>query len=108
MRWANVHEQDRYVTLIERGTSPREQMETVQPLQAFHEEFFLGLRQLEGIDFERVARDYEPHLANLILTVRSRIDSLGSAGLMELEGERLRIAPNRLTVSNEVLVHLLG
>jgi len=108
MRWANVHEQARYVTLIERGTSPREQMEAVHPLQAFHEEFFLGLRQLEGINFERVARDYEPHLANLILTVRSRIDSLRSAGFIEVDGERLRIAPKRLTVSNEVLVHLLG
>ncbi|HXQ26020.1 MAG TPA: radical SAM family heme chaperone HemW [Candidatus Acidoferrales bacterium] len=108
MRWANVHEQARYVALIERGASAREQMETVLPLQAFHEEFFLGLRQLEGIDFERIARDYEPHLSNLILTVRERIASLRSSGFMQIEGERLRIAPDRLTVSNEVLVQLLG
>ena len=107
-RWANVHDQARYVALIERGTSVREQMETIQPLQAFHEEFFLGLRQLEGIDFEQIARDYQPHLGNLILTVRDRIDNLRSCGFIQLEGERLRIAPDHITVSNEVLVQLLG
>jgi hypothetical protein len=28
--------------------------------------------------------------------------------LVDLDGERLRIAPSRLTVSNEVFVELLG
>ena len=49
-RWANVHDSARYVAMIEQGLSPREQIEAVSAEQAFDEELFLGLRQLEGID----------------------------------------------------------
>jgi oxygen-independent coproporphyrinogen-3 oxidase len=41
MRWANVHDPARYVSLIEQGGSPREQIEPVLPFQALDEEFFL-------------------------------------------------------------------
>jgi oxygen-independent coproporphyrinogen III oxidase len=107
-RWANVHEPARYVTLIERGASVREQMETVLPQYALQEEFYLGLRQLEGIDFARIERDYETHLSDRLAALRERIDQLRSSGFIEVDGPRLRIAPDRLTVSNEIFVQLLG
>jgi oxygen-independent coproporphyrinogen-3 oxidase len=107
-RWANVHEPARYVTLIERDTSVREQMETVVPPQALQEEFYLGLRQLEGIDFARIERDYEVHLSDRLATLRERIGQLRSNGFLEVDGPRLRIAPDRLTVSNEIFVQLLA
>ncbi|MGB9067929.1 MAG: radical SAM family heme chaperone HemW [Candidatus Acidiferrales bacterium] len=109
-RWANVHEPDRYVTLIERGGSAREQLANVFPPDALSEEFFLGLRQLEGIDFERIEREYdrEPWMHDRLATLRQRIDQLRSDGFMEVEGTRLRIAPDRLTVSNEIFVQLLA
>jgi oxygen-independent coproporphyrinogen-3 oxidase len=109
-RWANVHEPDRYVTLIERGGSAREQLANVFPPDALSEEFFLGLRQLEGIDFERIEREYdrEPWMHDRLATLRQRIDQLRSDGFMEVDGPRLRIAPGRLTVSNEIFVQLLS
>jgi oxygen-independent coproporphyrinogen III oxidase len=109
-RWANVHEPDRYVTLIERGASAREQIATVFPPDALQEEFFLGLRQLEGIDFARIERDYcfEPFLTDRLAVLRERIDQLRSSGFIEVDGSRLRIPPDRLTVSNEIFVQLLG
>jgi len=62
---------------------------------------FLGLRQLEGIDFARIERDYEAaHLG-------ARIAELEAQGLVEREGTRVRLAPAKLTVSNEVFVGLL-
>jgi oxygen-independent coproporphyrinogen-3 oxidase len=100
-RWANVHDSARYVATIEQGISPREQIEPVTPAQALEEELFLGLRQLEGIDLARIERDYGVSLAQRIAPLRSQ-------GLVELEGSRLRLAPNRLTISNEVFVELLG
>jgi len=100
-RWANVHDSARYVAAIEQGISPREQIEPVTPAQALEEELFLGLRQLEGIDLGRIERDYGVSLAQRIAPLRSQ-------GLVELEGSRLRLAPNRLTISNEVFVELLG
>lgn len=100
-RWANIHDAARYVACIEQGTSPREQIETVTSAQALEEELFLGLRQLEGVDLERIERDYHVSLAK-------RIAPLAQQGLLELNGTRLRLAADRLTVSNEVFVELLG
>jgi oxygen-independent coproporphyrinogen-3 oxidase len=108
MRWANVHDPARYVTLIERGGSPREQIEPVLPFQALDEEFFLGLRQLEGIDLARIERDFGASLPERIAGLRSRIERLQEQGLVELDGPRLRLAPSRLTVSNEVFLELFA
>ena len=107
-RWANAHDSARYVAIVEAGNSPREQMEVVTTEQAFEEELFLGLRQLDGIDFEGVVRRYPQSLAARIGGVRERLAELRSQGLVEFDGEHLRLAPGRLTVSNEVLVELLG
>jgi oxygen-independent coproporphyrinogen III oxidase len=100
-RWSNVHDSAKYVTCIEQGTSPREQMEPVTPQAALEEELFLGLRQLEGIDLTLIERKYKVRL-------RERIAPLQRDGFVELDGTRLRLAADRLTVSNEVFVELLG
>ena len=102
-RWANVHDSAKYVACIEQGITPREQIETVTPSQALEEEFFLGLRQLEGIDLARIERQYSASAVNL----RNRVSDLCAQGLLERQGHRLRLAPNRLTVSNEVFAELL-
>jgi oxygen-independent coproporphyrinogen-3 oxidase len=100
-RWANFHDSARYVACIEQGASPREQIETVSSAQALEEELFLGLRQLDGVDLERIEREYHVDL-------RNRIAPLAEQGLLQLSGARLRLAPDRLSVSNNVFVELLG
>jgi len=107
-RWANIHDSAQYVSCVEQGISPREQIETVTSEQAFEEEFFLGLRQLSGIDFARIGRDYAANLGARVAAVQSRAEGLRSQGMVEIEGGRLRLAPGSLSVSNEVLVELLG
>ena len=107
-RWANLHDAARYVACVERGISTREQVETVTPAQALEEEFFLGLRQLEGIDFGRIEQDYAGELNDQIAELRSRISGLREQGLVEMDGARVRLAPARLTVSNEVFTELMG
>jgi oxygen-independent coproporphyrinogen-3 oxidase len=100
-RWANQHDSAQYVAAISGGDSAREQFEPVTARQALDEEIFLGLRQLEGIDLGRIERVYHVRL-------RERITALRESGLVEFDGERLRLAPDRLAVSNEVFVELLG
>jgi oxygen-independent coproporphyrinogen-3 oxidase len=100
-RWANIHDSARYVACVEQGTSPREQIETVSTAQALEEELFLGLRQLDGIDLERIEREYNVNL-------RNRIAPLAEQGFLQLIGGRLRLAPDRLAISNDVFVELLG
>lgn len=108
MRWANVHDAAKYVTCIEQGISPREQMETLTPQQALEEEFFAGLRQLDGIDLARIESVYGGNgLRDRVAWLRERIEGLRQQGLVEVDGARLRLAPDRLTVSNEVFVALL-
>jgi oxygen-independent coproporphyrinogen-3 oxidase len=107
-RWANIHDAARYVACIEQGISSREQIEPVTPEHALEEEFFLGLRQLEGIDLARIESAYGEIQHDRVADLRGRIAGLRSQGLIELDGSRLRLAPNRLTISNEVLVELLS
>jgi oxygen-independent coproporphyrinogen-3 oxidase len=107
-RWANAHESDRYVACMEQGSSPREQSETLTPPQSLDEEFFLGLRMLEGIDFARIERELAAEVPKRMDILRERIDHLHSLGFLVVENGRIRLVPERLTVSNEVFVQLLS
>jgi oxygen-independent coproporphyrinogen-3 oxidase len=100
-RWANAHDPASYVAAIERGVLPAEQIQVITPQQALEEEFFLGLRQLDGIDLDRIEKSYNA-------SFRDRVQGLVENGLVEFDGQRLRLAPSRLTVANEVFVELLG
>jgi oxygen-independent coproporphyrinogen III oxidase len=100
-RWSNVHDSAKYVACIENGLSPCEQIEPVTAQQALEEELFLGLRQLEGVNLARIEEKYG-------VSLQTRIAGLRQQGLLEMDGTNLRLAPARLTVSNEVFVDLLG
>jgi putative oxygen-independent coproporphyrinogen III oxidase len=110
LRWANVHESERYSRLIEQGTSTREQIEPVTPFLALTEDMILGLRQLCGADFARIEREYskEEALRDRLLTLRQRIETLQVHGMLEFDGAFARIPPEKLTISSEILLELLG
>ena len=99
-RWANAHDPAAYASTINRGRFAVEQMETVTREQALEEELFLGLRQLAGIDLSEIESKYGTNLA-------PRVEQLRAQGLLEWHGGLLRLAPDRLAVSNEVFVNLL-
>lgn len=100
-RWANAHDPAQYTAAISEGRLPAEQHENLTSAQALEEELFLGLRQLQGIDYARLEAQYNVRLA-------PRLERLREEGLVEVEGTRVRLAPSRLTVSNEVFTELLG
>jgi len=99
-RWANAHDAAEYVSAVQGGRLPVEQHEKLTAESALEEELFLGLRQLDGIDIARIEQDY-----GVVLT--GRFDPLASAGLVERTGSVVRLAPEKLSVSNEVFVELL-
>ena len=110
-RWANVHDSAKYVAMIEQGISPREQIEPVAPEQALEEEFFLGLRRLEGIDLAQIERNYAANgnsTSARLAKIHAQIDSLRAQRLLELEGSRLRLSPKHLTISSSILAELLA
>lgn len=99
-RWANSHDPAAYVAAMERGSPPIEPHELLTDAQVLEEEFFLGLRQLDGMDLGRLGlaerSEFEPRLRKLL-----------REGLLQIEGDQLRLAPDKLAVSNEVFVELL-
>jgi len=99
-RWANAHDAAAYVQAIASGKVPLEQLEDISAGQALEEELFLGLRQLEGIDLARLERAYGTSL-------ESRFTRLHQAGLVERYGSVVRLAPARLSISNEAFVELM-
>ncbi len=108
LRWANAHDPAAYAAAIEQGRLPIEQLEEVTPKQALDEELFLGLRQLEGIDLARIEAQYGSQFnAHFKATIGARIEELRAQGFVERAGTRVRLAPARLAVSNEVFVALL-
>jgi oxygen-independent coproporphyrinogen-3 oxidase len=99
-RWANAHDAADYVNAVMAGRLPVEQHEKLTAEGALEEELFLGLRQLEGIDVARIEREYG-------VSLDARFARLSSAGLIEREGSLVRLAPGRVSVSNEVFVELM-
>jgi oxygen-independent coproporphyrinogen III oxidase len=111
-RWANAHDAADYVNTVMgvaiEGAQPGlpvprlpiEQREKLTAESALEEELFLGLRQLDGIDLAQIEREYGVSLGR-------RFEPLASAGLVERAGNVVRLAADRLSVSNEVFVELM-
>ncbi len=99
-RWANAHDAAAYVSAIGAERLPAEQVEAVTRESAIEEELFLGLRQLDGIDLRKIEREYG-------VVLGTRFNPLESAGLVERDGDVVRLAAGRLSVSNEVFVELM-
>jgi len=99
-RWSNAHDAADYVKALEAARLPIEQHEVLSADRALDEELFLGLRQLDGIDVGKIERAYSVRLA-------SRFDPLAKMGLLERTGDVVRLAPSKLSISNEVFVELM-
>jgi oxygen-independent coproporphyrinogen III oxidase len=99
-RWANEHDAAKYVKAVESGRLPIEQHEVLTAERALEEELFLGLRQLDGIDLGAIERAYGVSLAK-------KIEPLKASGFLERDGNMLKLATDRLAVSNEAFVALM-
>jgi len=99
-RWANAHDAAEYVAAIAAGKSAATCVERLTRELALEEELFLGLRQLSGIDVGRIQREYRVDLED-------KIGRLASSGMVERDGDLVRVPAGKLSVSNEVIVELL-
>src|SRR5271169_768637 len=91
-RWANAHDAAEYAGAIQADRLPLDQLEPVTRDSALEEELFLGLRQLDGIDLGRIEREYGVALG-------ARFGPMESAGLVERQGEIVRLSPAKLSVA---------
>lgn len=99
-RWANLHDAASYVSAISAGKSPQHSVEAVTQEAALEEEFFLGLRQLSGINVARIEKQYS-------VDFQEKLERLSRAGMLQQHGELVSLNPEKLSMSNEVIVELL-
>jgi oxygen-independent coproporphyrinogen-3 oxidase len=99
-RWANAYDAAAYVVAISDGKRAIESVDTLTAAMGLEEEFFLGLRQLAGIDLARIEREYG-------VSLTERVRALAERGMMERDGDVVRLPAGKLSVSNEIIVELL-
>ncbi|MCM0084013.1 radical SAM family heme chaperone HemW [Geomonas sp. Red32] len=103
-RWNNTPDLPAYLESVAAGSLPEEEIELLTLDDAVSEAFFLGLRELDGIDLAEFRTLYgenplERHLAE--------VARLEGAGLLLREGERVRLSPSTVLIANSVFARFL-
>jgi oxygen-independent coproporphyrinogen-3 oxidase len=119
VRWANGDDLEQYLACErEQGSGSREQgvggelrvlrarpeVEAVREEKAFEEAWFLGLRMNEGVELEALRAEFGEELT------RGAVEALGDveeAGLVIVEGGRVKLTVRGRMASNEVFGRLL-
>ena len=98
-RWSNHRDVLKYVEMIENGESPFVAEQELSEADVRAEALFLGMRLMRGVDVRRYRESFgvdlrEVHAADL--------DRFRKAGLLEFEGDLIRLTRTGALLSNEV------
>lgn len=98
-RWANERNVLRYIERIEAGADVVVERTELTPAEVRAEAVFLGLRLMRGLN----ARQYQSHFGVDLLTEhQAELKQFRDAGLIELDGDVLRLTRSGALLSNEV------
>ena len=98
-RWSNQRDVLRYVENIEQGTVPLIEEHELSETDLRAEALFLGMRMMRGVDL----REYrEVFGVDLRAERRDELDRFREAGLVEFDGDLVRLTRNGALMSNEV------
>lgn len=89
-RWSNHRDTLKYVESVEHGFSPISEKQDLTKDDLRAESLFLGLRLMRGVSRD-LCKDYETEL-----------EKFREAGLLELDGDWVRLTRNGALLSNEV------
>jgi oxygen-independent coproporphyrinogen-3 oxidase len=104
-RWANATSVEEYESLLERGKSPVFEQQRLTPDIQLEEFFFLGLRQMEGIDLAEARGRWGPEL---IQPWEQKIESLQRDGWLVGHNGRVQLAEKSILVSNEIFQEFIS
>ena len=98
-RWSNHRDVLKYVEMIESSTSPIVDEQELSETDVRAEALFLGMRLMRGVDVRRYRESFgvdlrEAHAADL--------DRFNKAGLLEFDGDLIRLTRSGALLSNEV------
>ena len=98
-RWANESVPKDYVEKTNRAEFSRVEFHELDAEEAVEESLFLGLRQREGVSLRAIQQQLGVDPARHF---RDAIGRLQACGMVEREGDRLRLTEQALLVSNEI------
>ncbi len=105
-RWSNVAHLGRWQGLLQSGTLPVDERESMGPDTLADEAVLIGLRRLvEGIDIDALERDYG---VDLLGDKAAELAALELAGLIETTPRRVRLTPEGATVADAVALKLVS
>ena len=102
-RWSNRPSLREWSDALERGRSPRAEVVELDGAGAAREALVFGLRLVEGVDIRALGKRFGVDIAALH---GRALDELVADGLVVRSGDRLRIPPDNLLVSNAILSRL--
>jgi oxygen-independent coproporphyrinogen-3 oxidase len=103
-RWANERDVAGYVRLVEAGRAPVVQRWDLTESDRRSETIFLGLRMMKGIN---VRNHHETFGVDLLVEHDNEIQRFAEAGLIEVNGDLIRLTRAGALLSNEVFVAFL-
>ncbi len=98
-RWSNQIDVQGYLAKLDAGQSPIAEVRTLAGEEQVEEFFFLGLRQVEGVDLD-LAR--ERWGASGLKRWEDKIRGLAREGWVVCQGVRVRLARHAYLISNEI------
>lgn len=104
-RWENATSVEEYESLVEEGKSPVCETLRLTANEQVEEFFFLGLRQMEGIDLAEAGNRWG---REQVEPWAQRIASLEHGGWLAHRNGRVHLAEKALLVSNEIFQEFIG
>lgn len=98
-RWSNQREVLKYIEMVESGLSPVVEEQQLTQTEVRSEALFLGMRLMRGID---VRRYHELYGVDLRDEHGEDLDRFCRAGLLEFDGDLIRLTRTGALLSNEV------
>jgi oxygen-independent coproporphyrinogen-3 oxidase len=98
-RWSNQIDVQCYLAKLDAGQPPIDELRILTTEEQVEEFFFLGLRQVEGVNLE-LAR--ERWGAGYLKRWEDKIQNLTREGWVVSQGDRVRMARHAYLVSNEI------
>jgi oxygen-independent coproporphyrinogen III oxidase len=98
-RWSNHRDVLKYVKLIENGASPVVEEQELTETDVRAEALFLGMRLMSGVDLRRYRESFG---VDLRAEHAADLDRFRKAGLLEFDGDLIRLTRTGALLSNEV------
>ena len=98
-RWSNHRDVLKYVEMIESGTSPVVEEQQLSQTDVRAEALFLGMRLMRGVDLSRYRESFGIDLREVH---GDDLDRFCKAGLLEFDGDLVRLTRTGALLSNEV------